>query len=72
MESSTKVNCAQRSTKNWSWDLGLPVLNAENFGLGAGEGANAGVEDLDVKGGQLKETGEKLALTSARWVSSSF
>ena len=27
------------------------------------------LQDLDVKGGQLKETGEKLALTSARWVS---
>ena len=25
-------------------------------------------QDLDAKGGQLKETGEKLALTSARWL----
>ena len=25
------------------------------------------IQDLDAKGGQLKETGEKLALTSARW-----
>ena len=24
------------------------------------------IQDLDAKGGQLKETGEKLALTSAR------
>ena len=26
------------------------------------------IQDLDVKGGQLKETGEKLALTSARYL----
>ena len=26
------------------------------------------IQDLDAKGGQLKETGEKLALTSARWL----
>ena len=26
------------------------------------------IQDLDSKGGQLKETGEKLALTSARWL----
>ena len=49
--------------------LGLVELVGDNSSSEWLGDLDFSIQDLDVKGGQLKETGEQLALTSARYLS---